>query len=521
MAEVGCDWSDVDLVAHYCRFTEDGVAARLSRVGRGLPVELFVLLKDEYEAAMAHRLAPEVVRGQLERIADEPIPMDRFESVPHHLAHTAGAFYSSGFDHALCVTIDGYGEEESAVWTTGAPGHLEPRGRVFLPSSLGTLYQVVTSFLGFRTFGDEYKTMGLAGYGNPSKYAQVFADLVELEDDGSWSTVNFCRPDLSLWLEDRLGAIRQPGACTEHNADIAAALQSSLERSVLHMLGVLRDRYAMDQLCLGGGVALNAVMNGAIVRSGLFRRLFLQPAASDDGAALGAAMYTMARHTGSTFCGPISHMCWGPGYSNAHIGDVLRQAAGVESEYVEDVEARTAALLAGGKIVGWYQGRMELGPRALGSRSILATPASAQVRDRINDLVKQREKFRPFGPSVLAEAAIRFFEIPDDTAAPYMIVTYVTREVHRRQIEGVVHLDGSARVQIVRREEEPRYHLLLTEFEALTGLPVLLNTSFNRAGEPIVCTPGDALECFIRSGLDALVMGDYIVFRADEEEESA
>ena len=513
LAAAGCAWSDVDVVAHYCRFTPEGVTARLQRVGARLSPEPLGVLEREYRTAFAGRLAPDVVRGELERIVEAPIPAQRFEAVPHHLAHAAGAFHSSGFTEALCLTLDGYGEEESAMWAIGADRAIAPLGSVPLPSSLGTLYQVITAYLGFRTFGDEYKTMGLAAYGDGDRFADVFAELVAEEGDGAWSTAAMCRPDLADWLQERLGAVEHPGNRTDHSADVAAGVQRVLEHAVLRLLRHLQQQEAHEDLCLAGGVALNACMNGAIVRSGMFRRLFVQPAASDDGAAVGAALHAYATHERSGACAAVAHTYWGPEYSDVAIADELTGAPDLEWERVGAVEARTAELLAAGKIVGWYQGRMEFGPRALGARSILAMPTSAAVRDRINDLVKGREPFRPFAPSVAAEDAGRFFDIPDDTAAPFMVVTYPARESVRARLAGVVHVDGSARVQIVRREQAPRYHRLLREFEALTGLPVLLNTSFNRAGEPIVCTPADAVQCFLQSGLDALVMGDYLIRR--------
>lgn len=511
--EARCDWSQVDVVAHYCRFTREGVVARLRRVGAGLPPRLYGILEAEYGAAFCDRLAPTIVREELERIADRPIAPERFDSVPHHLAHAAGAFYSSDVPDALCVTLDGYGEEESALWARGVEGRLEPLGSILLPTSLGALYQIVTTFLGFRTFGDEYKTMGLAAYGDPDRFADVFAEMLSEEADGTWSTAALCRPDLGAWLEDRLGPIERPGTRSARSADVAAALQAATERAVLRLLRCLRERYGATNLCLGGGVALNACLNGRIVQSGMFDRVFVQPAAADDGAALGAALYAHARRDPRGGLEPIGHAFWGPMYSDTQIEDALRQASDVAWGRVPSIEARTAKLLADGGIVGWYQGRMEAGPRALGARSILATPTSAVVRDRINALVKGREPFRPFAPSVTAEDAHRYFHIPDDTAAPFMVVTYPVRERFRSRLEGVVHVDGSARVQVVRQAQAPRYHRLLCEFAALTGLPVLLNTSFNRAGEPIVCTPADAVQCFLRSGLDALVMGDYLIRR--------
>jgi carbamoyltransferase len=243
LEEAGCTWADVDVVAHYCRFSPGAVAARLERVGAALEPECLALLEWEHADAYARRLAPDVVRGQLETIAERAIPAERFVSVPHHLAHAAGAFYSSGFVDALCLTLDGYGEEESALWAVGTDGGLTPHGQIYLPSSLGTLYQLVTAYLGFRTFGDEYKTMGLAAYGNPERFRAVFGELVTLGPHGTWSTAAMCRPDLYAWLRAHLGPVETPGAYSRQSADVAAALQQALERSVLHTLCDLRTRF--------------------------------------------------------------------------------------------------------------------------------------------------------------------------------------------------------------------------------------------------------------------------------------
>jgi carbamoyltransferase len=508
----GCRWRDVDLVAHYCRFTPAAVEARAERVGRGVPPELRDELLREYRGAFARRLDPELVRAQLEQVAGEPLDPGRFVSVPHHVAHAAGAFFGSGWDEALCLTLDGYGEEESALWAEGSADGIVPRGRTLLPNSLGTLYQVVTQFLGFGAFGDEYKTMGLAAYGDPARFASVFAELVRLESGGSWSTA-IARADLYQWLIARLGPCESPGALTPRNADVAAALQDALERAVLHQLRWLRRQFPQARLCLSGGVALNARMNGAVVRSRLFERVYVQPAAADDGAALGAALWASADRGGRRWKAGVSHCFWGPGYSDECIEQALAAADGLAWERVPDIEIRTARLLAEGRIVGWYQGRMEAGPRALGGRSILTAPSSVELSERLNLLVKRREPFRPFAPSVRAEAASAYFEIPDSTAAGFMIVTYPVRREVRGRIAGVVHVDGSARVQVVRHQDHPRYHRLLAEFGGLTGIPVLLNTSFNQSGEPIVCTPADAVQCFLRAGLDALAIGDYLALR--------
>jgi len=531
LEEAGINWSDVDLVAHYCRFTPESVARRLEATGANLPHAERDILEREHSRAFSRRVSPEVVRGQLEVIAGRQIPADRFVPVPHHVAHAAGAFYSSGFTEAVCLTLDGYGEEESARWWLADEGGLSVRSSIGLPTSLGALYQLVTAYLGFRAFGDEYKTMGLAAYGDPARHRDTFLALAALGAGGGHSTAAAWRPDLYGWLTERLGPVPVPGGLCREGADIAAGLQEALERTVLHGLAHAGSEVPIDRLCVSGGVGLNARMNGAILASGLVRRLFVQPAAGDDGAALGAALWAQRTAGQGEGVVPadrdgagtgIGHTYWGPNGTDAEIAGALSSHAdSLEWNRLRDIEAQAAETLAAGGIVGWFQGRMEMGPRALGARSILASPASIALRDRLNEIVKGREPFRPFAPSVLAESADRFFDIPDGTAAPYMVVTYPVRPGVQSRIPGVVHVDGTARAQVVWPDGNPRYHGLLREFERKTGLPILLNTSFNRAGEPIVCSPRDAVACFLACGLDALAIGDYWVRRRGRPEGAA
>ena len=480
---------------------EQQLEQHLEKARNGERLELAEVCNDVYPDLvkyMYYRVAPDVVRSQLEAFGNVPIPDDRFVPVPHHLAHAAGAFHSSGFENSAWLVLDGYGETESSTWGIGTETALHPTGSTPLPTSLGVLYQAVSVFLGFRAFGDEFKVMGLSAYGDARSYRAVFDRLIQLLPGGGFVVDGLAQRSLDDWLIDAFGAVPDKGAYSVKAANIAAALQSKIEETALHVVAHLRDRFRLDRLCISGGVGLNACVNGAVVRSGLVKRLFVQPAASDDGASLGAATYAHHRLTDGAVSS-INHAFWGPSYGDESIRDVLKSESGLRWERVDDVELVAARLLAEDKIVGWFQGRMELGPRALGARSILANPRSVAIRDEINARVKGREPFRPFAPCVLDEDAADFFDLPDRTAAPFMIVTFQTHEAVRRRIPGVVHVDGSARVQIVREEDNPRLHQLLRHFQVLSGLPVLLNTSFNRAGEPIVCSPSDAVKCFIKS----------------------
>lgn len=508
----GISWDEVDYVAHYCSFSEQGIENRLESVSGKLDAQRRDLLREEYMNAYINRLSPGIVRRQLEEFSGCLLSEEKFIQVPHHLAHAAGAFYCSDFSEAICLTIDGYGEEESSLWAIGQNNSIHPEGAIRLPTSLGLLYQVVVAYLGFRTFGDEYKVMGLSSYGKPARYRFLFDELITLLPDGTYTIEGLSRPDLFDWLTDSLGPVPRKGGYSRESADIAAALQSKLEETLIHMLSSFKETYPIDKLCISGGVGLNACANGTILRSKLFKDVFFQPAAADDGASLGAALYALNDHLHFERRRPVSHVFWGPVYEQGEIEAVLNKEPGITWERVEDVEKLAADLLAANKVIGWFQGRTEMGPRALGARSILASPQSLELRDRINDSVKGREPFRPFAPSVIAEKASNFFDIPEDVTSPFMIVTFQTHDRVRDLIPGVVHVDGSARVHTVSEEDNPEYYRLLSCYHETTGIPLLLNTSFNRAGEPIVNSPEDALKCFLKCGLDALIIGDCVAY---------
>jgi carbamoyltransferase len=504
-------WDRIDRIAHYCQFTEESVQRRLDKVSQNLNGNHRYLLEKEYKESYKNRLSREILLRQIRKLSGCDIPGDRLVSVRHHLAHAAGTFYSSDFQEALILTVDGYGEEESSLWCIGRGNQIFPMGSIELPTSMGLLYQVITAYLGFRAFGDEYKVMGLSSYGRPNAYRSVWKELIEQSGDGSYRIPGLSKAELIRWLKEHFPGVSQEDGFSQRKADIAASLQKALEKVLLDQLSSLKEKHKIKNLCLSGGVGLNACANGAIQRSGLFEKINFQPAAGDDGTSLGAALYVQHDLYRNTQRKPLTHVFLGPDYSSFSIENILSGYPQIEWERVSRIEDVAAEMLDQGKIVGWFQGRMEMGPRALGARSILADPRVVALRDKINAKIKNRESFRPFAPSVLAEKASEYFDIPLAFRSPFMLLTFDTRENKRSHIPAVVHVDGSARIQTVSQRDNPRFYRLLRRFYERTGIPVLLNTSFNRAGEPIVNDPEDALKCFLACGMDALFMENYLI----------
>jgi carbamoyltransferase len=451
---------------------------------------------------------------------------DKLVEVPHHLAHAASSYYVSGFDESLIVVTDGMGEIHSTTIAVGRGRDLEILKTVTAPHSLGILYGVVTLYLGFWMGFDEYKVMGLAPYGNPRRFFNQFMEFIQLHPDGACSTPILFRNATTLEketysgtlqiLEDAFGPRRQPDEeITPHHMDIAAGLQAALQAGLMHTLRHFKQETGLRRLCLAGGVALNCTANGVIKRSRMFDDMFIQPAASDDGTALGAALYVQNTHAAPTPA-KMSMPLWGPEYSGDDIAGAIAARSDIEALHVPDFVDLTAGIarrLAAGQVVAWFQGRMEYGPRALGNRSILADPRGPHMRDHINALVKKREGFRPFAPAVTAEAAADYFEIdPGDTSLfEYMLCVTPVKPAWRAELPAITHVDGSARAQIVTETGNPRFWHMLNAFKAETGLPILLNTSFNLRGQPIIRTPEIALETFAGSEIDVLVIGDYII----------
>lgn len=432
----------------------------------------------------------------------------------HQKAHAWSAYGVSGFQDALVLTIDGMGDNSSGMVLRASEGGMEVLRKLPIHHSLGILYNRIITLLGFRYF-DEYKAMGLAPYGNPDAYEDVFQKGYRLLEDGHYVIQPI------QWWYDKLGTVgllrraRRTGEpFTQEHMDIAAGLQSSLERIVLHVLKHFARTTGLRSLCLAGGVAHNCSMNGKILRSELFDRVFVQPASHDAGGALGAALSVAAQEVPKAPFAKMSHVYLGPELGPmCDVERTLRLWSDfISIERPTDLANTVARKLAGGAVIGWVQGRSEFGPRALGNRSILADPRPAENKQRINAMIKKRESYRPFAPAVMEERASEFFDIPA-TEACFSFMTFVVpvKEHVRGTLGAVTHVDGTARIQTVSRSQNVRFWELLNAFDSITGLPLLLNTSFNNNAEPIVDSLEDALACFLTTGLEYLIAGDFLV----------
>jgi carbamoyltransferase len=461
----------------------------------------------------------------------------RTMTVEHHPAHLASAGYVSPFDDAAVCAIDGFGDFVSTSWGLLEGNRITVDGRVYFPHSLGLLYLAVTQHLGFLKYGDEFKVMGLAPYGEP-RYAREIGQLLRVRDEGTfeldlsyfshWSeggqmTWDDGEPTLGRVFTPKLEALLGPSRDPREPIDarheaIAASLQRVFEDAVFKVLAHVHRATGKTRLCLAGGCAMNSVANGQLREQTAFREVFIQPAAADNGTALGAAFEAWYRTTGRPREFVMIHSCWGPQFSPREIADALDAAALPIGQadcrrHTFDDEALlkwTAGQIADGRVVGWFQGRMEWGSRALGNRSILADPRRADMREIINTRIKFRERFRPFAPSILEEAVYEYFV--DPAPDPFMQQVYPVQPAKRSIVPAITHVDGSGRLQTVSREANPRYWSLIKAFEDLTGVPMLLNTSFNE-NEPIVLTPSEAIDCFLRTSMDVLVLGNQVVER--------
>jgi len=425
----------------------------------------------------------------------------RWHFVPHHLSHAASAFLPSPFERAAVMTLDGRGERATTGYALGQGTALEWLGQVQMPHSLGILYEQVTIYLGFLHSSDEYKVMALASYGKP-RHLDGFRDLVRLGEKGQY-TIGEPR------LEDRFGPARDRGGLLEQrHFDIAHSLQVVLEETVIELARWLHSASGSDDLCMAGGVALNCVMNARLRDRGPFRRIWVQPAAGDAGTAPGAALWVDARERGAVRADYVmDHAFLGPSFGDDEIETFLRWSK-LPYRRLADVAGEAAGILADDRVIGWFQGRMEFGPRALGARSILASPIHAGMQAKLNE-IKDREDFRPVAPVVLEEEAADWFV--GAGVSPFMLFVHDVRPEKADRIPAVRHVDGTARIQTIRRDQNPAYYDLIRAFRDRTGVPVLVNTSFNTRGEPVVCTPRDAVESFWTSPLDALVIGPFLL----------
>jgi carbamoyltransferase len=548
LAEAGLALSDVDIVA----VNSDPGTSFLKKI------EFIVRQRPDLRLVL-DRVRNQAKRQSIESELAAAFPGDAFKGkvqrVEHHLAHLASAFLVSPFQEATVASIDGFGDFSSAAWGMGSGTAIEVEDRVHFPHSLGVFYQALTQYLGFPHYGDEYKVMGLAPYGKPDALAQM-RQIVRLGGGGRFELdTRFFRHHrekidyaweggsphvgtlFSPVLEDLLGPARGPDQpLTDRHKDIARSVQAMYEEAFFHLLDALYARQKLDSLTLAGGCAMNSVANGKVLRQSSFKRLYVQSAAGDAGGAIGAAIYAWHQRSRpapdahapvmSTLAGDrlsqrrvMDHAYLGPSASDTEIAALLGGRAtdiaegGCVAQHIADEAElcwRTAEAIARGEVVGWFQGRMEWGPRALGNRSIVCDPRRADMKGILNLKIKRRESFRPFAPSVLKEHVADWFE--EDGDVPFMMQVYQIRQEKRSLIPAVTHVDGSGRLQTVYSATNPRYWSLIEAFRQLSGVPMVLNTSFNE-NEPVVCRPAEALDCFLRTRMDVLVIGNWIMQR--------
>jgi carbamoyltransferase len=512
LREAGLSISEVDEIAHCFDYAPFGEIFSLDATSTKL-----------YEQVFSRQALLEQINRNCPGFS-----ADRVHQVSHHLSHAASAYFTSGWDDCLVVILDAMGETQSGTVFRGRDGALTKLREISANDSLGILYSLVTYHLGFDFNSDEYKIMGLAPYGDPHQFEGVFQRMLECRPDGSLRVpilrLNRTRDERENylqtreWLSRNLIPARAPDAeITQVHRDVAAALQAALSRGILHICGHFGTATGLRKIAMAGGVALNCSANGKLTRCGLFDEVYVQPAAGDDGAALGAALHR-ASLSGKVVNKRFPVPFLGPSYTSGEIDEVLEDFAGTinitQFGSVEETCARAAAMIQQGKVIAWYRGKMEFGPRALGNRSILADPSNPEMRDRINAMVKKREAFRPFAPAVSIEEVDRWFDVPPMTALPYMIATVQVRGEHRTALPAITHVDGSARVQTVATGDNPAFHALLKAVGRATGREIVLNTSFNVKGQPIVNTPREAVETFLNTDIDSLFIENNLISRA-------
>jgi len=511
LARAGISIHDVDEIAHSFDYTPYRKLFSLDPASERLYSEVYS--RDALLACL-HRDFPN-------------FPAERVHQVNHHLAHAASAFYTSGWDDCLVVVADGMGEAHGVSVYSGSRTGLQPLANMPALDSIGILYSLVTLHLGFDFNSDEYKIMGLAPYGDARRFRPFFKDTVQLCPEGR-IRVRILRNDKTRderenyiasrqYLDKHLMASRTPeDEVTDDHRDVAAALQECLNEVMLHICGHFSGVTNSRRLAMAGGVALNCTANGCLMKSGLFDEIYIQPAAGDDGAALGAAI-ERAAHAGEIRNRRFPTPFLGPQYSADDIASALGDADDridvCRYSSVDETCAAAARLLAQGHVIAWFRGAMEYGPRALGHRSILADPSHPEMRDRVNAMVKMRESFRPFAPAVSLEEVDRWFDVPPGTRLPYMTMIVDVREQVASSLPAITHVNRTARVQTVCEDDDPAFHALLKAVGRETGREIVLNTSFNVKGQPIVNTPQEALTTFLATGIDFLFMEDYYIAR--------
>ena len=489
------------------------------------------------------RLRNRNARVSIQKSLELHFPNDRFTGdiryVEHHMAHMSSAFHMSPYENATVVSVDGFGDFASGCWGKGIGSNIAVESRIHYPHSLGAFYQAITQFIGFPNYGDEYKVMGLAPYGEPI-YLDKMRNIVSLQQDGSYALdlryFKFHKQKISyewvngspsvgkLYSENLIGLLGPARGSSDllskFHKDIAASAQAMFEEALFHLLNKIYERHGLENLCLAGGCANNSVANGKIRKNTNFKNVYVAASAGDAGGAIGAAYQVFfSKNQRDPLISHMNHAYLGPGFSNKKISSLLeRKKADLDSESFELIEVQsvnelaklTALEIAKGNIVGWFQGAMEWGPRALGNRSILGDPRRKNMKDILNKKIKRRESFRPFAPSILRDRVIDWFEEDDDV--PFMMKVFQFKTEKMAEVPAVCHVDGSGRLHTVCEKTNERYHALIAVFESLTGIPILLNTSFNE-NEPVVCSPEEALDCFLRTKMDVLVLNDYFIRR--------
>ena len=545
-------------VKHWAGFPAESIRYCLDSSGLTLDDVDHVAINQDSKANLSKKLAYTVksrpdlgmvmdrIRKKRERAGVEShlaevFPSNEFngkvQAVEHHLAHLSSAFHVSPFKEAVVVSVDGFGDFASSAWGIGRGTDIDVDGRVYFPHSLGIFYQALTQYLGFPNYGDEYKVMGLAPYGEPT-FIEQMREIVRLKEDGGYElNLRYFRhhtekieyewnggsPDTpalySAALADLLGPMRaKDEPLAQKHKDIARSVQSMYEEAFFHLLNKLHNKHNVDAVAIAGGCGMNSVANGKITLKTPFKEVYVQSAAGDAGGAIGAA-FLVWYEAGGRRIFDMEHSYWGPAYEDSYVEKMINDQADVIStegcivRCIDD-ESQLCKLaaerVARGEVLGWFQGRMEWGPRALGNRSIVCDPRRADMKDILNLKIKRRESFRPFAPSILREKVHEWFEIDGDV--PFMMQVFQIKPEQRERIPAVTHVDGSGRLQTVKHQTNARYYRLIEAFNEMTGVPMLLNTSFNE-NEPVVCKPEEALACFLRTKMDLVIIGNWVVER--------